>query len=77
MAKKESKKENKPSKNDAQETYEISLAEAISKITVTNDTPNGLLAEWSKDYAIDNCRIVSKIKVVWTAEKIDGNILYS
>ena len=64
MAKKDSKKESKPSKNDVQETYEISLAEAISKITVTNDTPNGLLAEWSKDYAIDNCRIVSKIKVV-------------
>ena len=64
MAKKDSKKESKPSKSDVQETYEISLAEAISKITVTSDTPNGLLAEWAKEYAIDNCRIVSKIKVM-------------
>lgn len=59
-----SKKDNKSNKSEIRETYVIFLAETISKITVTNDTPNGLLAEWNKEYAIDNCRIVSKIKVM-------------
>ena len=59
MTKKSTKKE---SVNAVQESFSISLAEAISKITVTVDTPSGLLSEWSKEFAIDNCRIVSKIK---------------
>lgn len=38
----------------------IFFSELISKITVTRDTPTGLLADWGKEYDIRNCQVVLK-----------------
>ena len=59
MAKEKSaKKQESPKNNDGS----ISLAESIAKIVITKDTPSGLLAEWAKEYAIDNCMVLVKNK---------------
>jgi len=55
---KKEKKEKKPKEEKTDTTF----ADLVSKITVTNDTPHGLLKEWQEKFGIDNCYVVPKLK---------------
>lgn len=58
--KKERVKKEKPAKK-VEEKVSFNFADMISKITVTKNTPHGLLAEWQKEYSIDNCLVIVKL----------------
>jgi hypothetical protein len=52
----------KKEKAKKEEKLDITFADLLSKIVVTKKTPDGLLAEWQKNYGIDNCQVILKNK---------------